>query len=514
MLSENHDALASSTSAGLPPAPAQPIIVTPFSGDYRVDALIDSLSYRWNASQSVGTAVTVTYSFMSSAPTYGGTNSGGDTGFVAFSAEQQAAVHAMLADISSQTGLTFTQVSDSNSSYGQLRFGNNYQAKSSGYAWLPFSAGDDKSGDVWINVDNSTDLSAGSFNLSTLYHETLHALGLKHPGNYNAGETSDTSVQTNSLGVVEDNLQYTIMSYRDAANGLQQKGVGLYDLLALQYLYGARNTQTGNNTYTLTSQDTGLMQLMNDNGGTDTLDASSLNAGLTIDLNAGKFSSIGASNNLAIAVGAVIENARGGSGNDTLTGNSANNILTGQGGNDVMNGGSGMDTASYSGRLADYTRSGSSTITMTDNRGTDGQDQLTSIERLQFSDVSLALDTSQSGAAGQAYGLWYAATHRTAGAAELGLVLKGFDSGQTATQVAQSILDTYAPTLSSSALVSVLFQNIVGSAPDSTTLNTLSAQIDSGSYTKGQFYALAAGLEANYVQFAGVVSNGAEYLYV
>lgn len=59
----------------------------------------------------------------------------------------------------------------------------------------------------------------------------------------------------------------------------------------------------------------------------------------------------------------------------------------------------------------------------------------------------------------------------------------------------------------------MLFQNIVGSAPDSTTLNNLSAQIDNGSYTKGQFYALAAGLEANYVQFAGVVSNGAEYLY-
>ena len=131
-------------------------------------------------------------------------------------------------------------------SYGQLRFGNNYQAQSSGYAWLPSSTGDAKSGDVWINVDNSTGLSAGSFNLSTLYHETLHALGLKHPGNYNAGETSDASVKTNSLGVVEDNLQYTIMSYRDAANGLDHRvGFGLARGLPVPHREGVIGVDAG-----------------------------------------------------------------------------------------------------------------------------------------------------------------------------------------------------------------------------------------------------------------------------
>ncbi|MDP1775727.1 MAG: Ig-like domain-containing protein, partial [Moraxellaceae bacterium] len=48
--------------------------------------------------------------------------------------------------------------------------------------------------------------------------------------------------------------------------------------------------------------------------------------------------------NLAIAYNVTIENAIGGSGNDTLTGNDANNSLDGGGGNDTLYGGAGNDT--------------------------------------------------------------------------------------------------------------------------------------------------------------------------
>ena len=40
----------------------------------------------------------------------------------------------------------------------------------------------------------------------------------------------------------------------------------------------------------------------------------------------------------------IIENAEGGSGDDTITGNNANNILNGGGGNDEIKGGAGNDT--------------------------------------------------------------------------------------------------------------------------------------------------------------------------
>jgi Ca2+-binding RTX toxin-like protein len=49
------------------------------------------------------------------------------------------------------------------------------------------------------------------------------------------------------------------------------------------------------------------------------------------------------SDNIAVAYGAVIENAVGGSGNDWLTGNAANNFLRGGAGQDKLNGDEGDD---------------------------------------------------------------------------------------------------------------------------------------------------------------------------
>ncbi len=63
-----------------------------------------------------------------------------------------------------------------------------------------------------------------------------------------------------------------------------------------------------------------------------------------IDLNPGAFSDCdGMTMNLAIAYACDIENAAGGSGNDSITGNALNNILHGNGGNDILKGGAGAD---------------------------------------------------------------------------------------------------------------------------------------------------------------------------
>ena len=75
---------AAGAPADLPPAPAQPVIATPHTGDYRKDALIDQLGYRWNKDAPAGTPVTVTFSFGDSAPGYGEADD--LRGFAAFSA--------------------------------------------------------------------------------------------------------------------------------------------------------------------------------------------------------------------------------------------------------------------------------------------------------------------------------------------------------------------------------------------------------------------------------------------
>ena len=85
-----------------------------------------------------------------------------------------------------------------------------------------------------------------------------------------------------------------------------------------------------------------------DSGGTDTLNASGYSQAQLINLAGGSFSNIGGlTGNIGIYTTAVIENAVGGSGNDTIIGNSANNMLTGGGGNDTLTGGAGNDTFVY-----------------------------------------------------------------------------------------------------------------------------------------------------------------------
>src|SRR5688500_17095295 len=76
----------------LPAPPSQPVIMYPYTGDYRIDALLEGLEYRWNPSSPLGTPVTVTYSFMIEKPWYGGTDSDGDVGFTPFTAAQKTAV--------------------------------------------------------------------------------------------------------------------------------------------------------------------------------------------------------------------------------------------------------------------------------------------------------------------------------------------------------------------------------------------------------------------------------------
>lgn len=80
----------------------------------------------------------------------------------------------------------------------------------------------------------------------------------------------------------------------------------LLDIAAMQYLYGANMTwQTSNNVYSWGAR-TRKFSTIWDAGGTNTLSAANRVAKVTLNLNEGSFSSIGAVNNLAIAYNAKI----------------------------------------------------------------------------------------------------------------------------------------------------------------------------------------------------------------
>ena len=123
----------------------------------------------------------------------------------------------------------------------------------------------------------------------------------------------------------------------------------LYDIQAIQYLYGANDsTRSGDSTYTFGD---GEHRAIWDAGGTDLFDLSNFTDGVTVELTAGAFSSIGddvfsgaAQDNIAIAYDVVIENAIGGGGADFLRGNDVANSLFGGDGGDSLLGGNGSDS--------------------------------------------------------------------------------------------------------------------------------------------------------------------------
>lgn len=501
-----------------PAAPANTIITKVISGDSRVDALLLDLSYRLNSTTAPGTPVTVTYSFPTQLPAaYSGDNA---LGWRPFSAQQQGATREVLSLLQKQINITFVEVTDTPSAGGTIRFSDTTQSGSAGYAYLANSSGTSLDSDVFISNSYSTNVTSGSYAWTTLVHELGHALGLKHPGNYNATQTTSASAAGNFLGVNEDAFYNTIMTYRDSAQGIQDTWFMPYDLLALRYLYGARAFETGNNTYTFSDASGQSVRNIVDDGGTDTLDFSAVTVGVGVNLAPGGYSSVGkllsgasALANVTLSIDAVIENVIGTAQADVIYGNAANNTLTGGRGNDTLDGGAGIDTAVFSGPRARYaitkTQSGQ---TVQDSTGADGIDTLSNIERLLFSDGKLALDLD--GRAGQTVKLIGAVFGKASvgNTSYVGIGLKLLDGGTSYEQLGTLAINETGKT-NHTDIVVLLWTNLFGSAPASAQSAPYVAMLDAG-LGVGALTVMAADTANNTanINLVGLAQTGVVYI--
>ena len=375
-------------------------------------------------STALGTGAVVSYAFRASAATM----PDGTSGFSQLNASQITAAQLAFAAWSDVANITFNRVTDAGSDYSNnatILLGN-YSSGQSGaaaFAYLPggrpgATASTAVQGDVWINSSLAYNAAPVQQNYGqlTMLHEIGHAIGLSHPAAYNASASGSITYGANAT-YFEDSLQYSVMSYfseRETGANYRVNGTGntryasipqLDDIAAAQRLYGANTTtRTGDTTYgfnsnagqvwfSATSASSALIFAVWDAGGVDTFDFSGYSSNSTIDLRQAAFSSVGGMvGNVSIALGAVIENAIGGTGADIIRGNSGNNRITGGGGNDTIDGGLGSDTVVFSGVRSAYSIVWNGQVATVTGPG--GTVTVSNVEFLAFSDQTIAATPS------------------------------------------------------------------------------------------------------------------------
>ncbi len=201
---------------------------------------------------------------------------------------------------------------------------------------------------------------------------------------------------------------------------------------------------------------------------------------------------------------------------DVLVGTNLNDMFVGKGGNDTLNGGGGIDTAVFSGARAAYTVTrASSAATVQAKTGNDGTDTLTNVERLKFSDFSVALDVS--GYAGTTAKILGAVFGKAAVANKeyAGIGLQLLDGGMSYLNLMQAALNAKLGAGASNAtVVNLLYTNVVGSAPGAADLAFYVGLLNNGTYTAASLGVLAADTALNTVNInlVGLATSGLEYL--
>ncbi|MEM9213003.1 MAG: M10 family metallopeptidase [Cyanobacteria bacterium P01_F01_bin.150] len=279
-----------------------------------------------------------------------------------------------LNDNSPSADLKFTLVNDSEIGFGILGQSSPPQTFAEGMTYFNWQ------GLGW----DSAGLQPGGYGFVTVLHELGHGLGLAHPHDDSSGSATfpgvegidadaDGFIDSYTTGLFGLNQGvWTTMSYNDGldadSDGREEDGrlrLSNYgyqaspmtlDIGAIQALYGINpNHNNGDDIYELPSQNgpgTAYTAIW-DTGGNDTISAIASLTPVTIDLNdapltgpnAGGYisSADGVYGGLTIANGVVIENAVGGSSDDTLFGNEFDNLLQGIGGDDILFGENGDD---------------------------------------------------------------------------------------------------------------------------------------------------------------------------
>ena len=351
------------------------------TGDYRVDALLNAAfgAGKWGGPQ--GTGVTLTYATKGPGSTYIQNYSplleperGQD---LIPTDAQEVGFRTAIQTWGSVANINFVEIEETANQTADIRFAMSRSVDAQefeedfsfdlfAYAYLPFNS--PVAGDIWFDPD-LVDFDYTPNTHGSGYYLMLHELGHALFGFEDI--TDNPGINGVTLSEGESFHAFSIMSYLSTPGVYgdpRQANVSfpttpmLYDILAAQALYGPNMSHNATDTVYQFAPGQAIYQTIWDAGGIDTIDWSNQETAAFINLNDGSFSNMGPPRSngtdefpetLAIAFNAIIENAKGGTGNDTIVGNAADNIVygglgidlvTGFNGNDLIYGNQGTDT--------------------------------------------------------------------------------------------------------------------------------------------------------------------------
>jgi len=397
---------------------------------------------RWNVGVEVGTPVFVTFSFGDSRAAY---DTQHPNGFTLWTEQAKSYIRQAFQIWDRASGIHFIEVPDS--AGGQIRVSlydmtgtlNSVGQQASGFGYYPSyrtSSGvgiepsyNNLGGDLFLNSNffaDPTTFAPGQSGFSVALHEIGHTIGFKHP-------FEGTPV----IDPAHDNANYTVMSYTRSGPSTV---LGSVDIEASQIYYGKADLSYN-------------------------WDPTSL----TLSIFGSSANEILLGTNLA----------------DVISAGGGNDIIRGGPGNDTIDGGEGLDTSLYGRNRTSYSIAPTSSgIIVTDSSGTDGSDALVNVERLQFLDLVLALDTQ--GNAGNAYRLYQAAFNRTPDQAGLSFWTHQLDFGVDIQTVAAGFVNAaefkavYGVNPTHSHIVDLMYQNVLGRAGEPAGISFWVGQLDRG----------------------------------
>lgn len=198
-----------------------------------------------------------------------------------------------------------------------------------------------------------------------------------------------------------------------------------------------------------------------------------------------------------------------------IDGSAANDIFNNSVADESIDGGAGIDTLVFSDARANYTLTQNASGWSVDSTA-GGTDTIDNVERLQFSDISLALDVDA--VSGQAYRIYRAALGRKPDDSGLGYWIAMMDQGMDIVEVSARFIDsdefraTYGTNPSDREFITNVYLNVLDRTPDEAGYAWWIAELNNNpDKTKQKVLADFAESDENINATATLIGTGIEY---